>query len=301
MLAGMKRANYIKPLKSKKLYIMEHLKSILKSSIAIMVLSLVFTSCSKDEAVDMEEQQLDTTEVTQLAEIDEASESLTDIVIDVYESDPSDSSRTATRPGGLPDCVTITVVLEQGYREVTIDFGTEGCVVRGNTLKGKIIMSYTRDPEAQEVMISYSLEDFYFNNKNILGSKTLLKEKSNENGNPQFTHTLDLTVIWPNGVEASREGMKIKEWVEGYSSGIWSDNVFEITGNWTSTFRNGNTHTYEVIIPLRREVICTYFVSGSIDVQRTNFGGVFDFGDGDCDNQATFTFNDGTVREITLN
>lgn len=271
---------------------------------AMIALALVFTGCTKDEAVDQEVQELDTTEVAQLAEIDEASEAMTDIMIDVYEFDSDESnrvSRTNSRPGGLPDCVTITVVLEQGYREVTIDFGSEGCEVRGNVLKGKIIMSYERDPEAQEVMISYSLEDFYFNNKNILGSKTLLKELSNENGNPQFTHTLDLTVIWPNGVEASREGLKIKEWIEGHGSGIWSDNVFEITGNWTSTFRNGNTHTYEVVIPLRREVICTYFVSGSIDVQRTNFGGVFDFGDGDCDNQATFTFEDGTVREITLN
>jgi len=197
-------------------------------------------------------------------------------MIDVYEFDSNASTRTMSRPGGLPDCVTITVVLEQGFREVTIDFGTEGCEVRGNILKGKIVMTYQRDPDAQQVMISYSLEDFYFNNKNILGSKTLLKQLSNQNGNPQFTHTLDLTVIWSNG-------------------------VFEITGNWTSTFRNGNTHTYEVIMPLRREVICTYFVSGSFEVQRTNFGGVFDFGDGDCDNQATFTFNDGTVREITLN
>ncbi len=65
---------------------------------------------------------------------------------------------------------------------------------------------------------------------------------------------------------------------------------------------NGNTHSYEVVIPLRREVICHYFVSGSIDVQRTNFSGVFDYGDGDCDNMATFTFDStGEVIEITLN
>ncbi|NNC44857.1 MAG: hypothetical protein HKN99_03145, partial [Winogradskyella sp.] len=81
----------------------------------------------------------------------------------------------------------------------------------------------------------------------------------------------------------------------------FSDNVFEISGNWTTTFVNGNTHTYEVLTPLRREVICTYFVSGSIDIQRTNFGGVFDYGEGECDNQATFTFNNGNVINITLN
>lgn len=279
---------------------MKNLQLNLKAMVTILVLSLVFTSCTKDEAVNIpDNQEFDTSEVTMSTEIDEASAAMTDIMIDVYESEENPTGRGYMT--GLPDCVTITIVAEQGFREITIDFGTEGCEVRGNILKGKIILSYTRDPQAQEVLISYVLEDFFFNNKNIIGSKTLLKELSNENGNPQFTHTLDLTVIWPNGVEASREGLKVKEWVEGHGSGIWSDNVFEITGNWSATFRNGNTHTYEVIIPLRREVICYYFVSGSIDVQRTLFGGVFDFGDGDCDNQATFTFEDGTVREITLN
>ena len=65
-------------------------------------------------------------------------------------------------------------------------------------------------------------------------------------------------------------------------------------------FRNGNTHSYEVTNPLRREMVCRFFVSGSVDVVRTNFSGVFDYGEGDCDNQATFTFEDGVVREITL-
>ncbi len=124
---------------------------------------------------------------------------------------------------------------------------------------------------------------------------------SNDNGNPQFTHTLDLTVIWPNGAQASREGLRVREWVEGFGSGVFSDNVFEVTGNWTTTFVNGNEHTYTVVTPLRREVICLYFVSGSVDVQRTNFGGTFDYGEGDCDNAATFTFNNGTEVDVTLN
>ena len=115
------------------------------------------------------------------------------------------------------------------------------------------------------------------------------------------TNTTTITVIWPDGATATRNGVKIREWVEGHGSGVWSDNVFEITGNWTTTFVNGNTHSYTVLTPLRREVICFYFVSGSIDVVRTNFSGVFDYGDGSCDNLATFTFADGTVVDITLN
>jgi len=192
------------------------------------------------------------------------------------------------------------VVAEQNFREVTIDFGTEGCEVRNNIFKGKIILSYTRNPDAREILISKALEDFYFNDKNIIGSKTILRERSNDNGNPQYTKTLDVTVIWESGEEASRTGTKIREWVEGHGSGVWSDNVFEVKGNWISTFRNGNIHSYEVTNPLRRVMVCRFFVSGSVDVERTNFSGVFDYGDGDCDNQATFTFENGTIRDITL-
>ena len=47
-------------------------------------------------------------------------------------------------------------------------------------------------------------------------------------------------------------------------------------------------------------MICYYFVSGSFDAQRTNFWGVFDYGFGECDNQATFTCNNGTEISITL-
>lgn len=268
----------------------------------IMILGLLFTACSKDESVDMDSQSQDYSEVILSSDVDEISAELDDIAMDVYEvQEGSETSRSEATFSNLPDCVTITIIVEQGYREITIDFGTEGCIVRGNLLKGKMILSWERNPDAQEIYITKTLEDFFFNAKNIIGGKTILKQLSNENGNPQSTHTLDLTVIWPNGAQASRQGTKIREWVEGQMNGIWSDNVFEITGNWTTTFVNGNTHSYEVVIPLRREVICYYFVSGSINVERTNFSGVLDYGDGDCDNLATFTFANGEVIDITLN
>ena len=280
-----------------------------KVTIAIMVLGLLFTACSSDEPADIDSPNQDYSELALSSEVDETVAALDDISLDIFEQQEGfdssrisgESSRTSYHFNNLPDCVTITVVAEQNYREVTIDFGTEGCLVRGNLLKGKIILSWERDPEAHQILITKSLVGFYFNAKNIEGTKTMLKQRSNDNGNPQYTHTLDLTITWPNGLEASHEGTKIREWIEGHGSGIWSDNVFEITGNWTTNFVNGNSHSYLVVIPLRREVICHYFVSGSIDVERTNFSGVLDYGEGDCDNQATFTFDSGEVIDITLN
>ena len=280
----------------------KNLKVFRKGALNLLVLGLVFTSCSKDEtATEQDNQSDDTTEVQRSAEIDQIDSVVGDLVIDAYEGQENSESGRNSYTGDIPECVTITVVAQQGYRQVTLDFGSEGCMVNGHLIQGQLIFEYTRDTEAQQVNISYDLVDFYFDAKNVIGSRNILKELSNDNGNPQFTHDLSVTVIWPNGAQASREGTRIREWVEGFGSGVFSDNVFEITGDWTATFVNGNTHTYEVIVPLRREVICYYFVSGSFDVQRTNFGGVFDYGSGECDNQATFTFNNGTEIPITLN
>lgn len=280
---------------------MEKLKQTAKFMFLFVVLALIFSSCSNEDTLDVTSQEQDATELARASEIDEAEVMLGDLIIESYEAHEAEESGRSAQQRSIPECVTITVVAQQGFREVTVDFGIEGCLVRGHLLKGQIVFTYQRDPQAQTVMISYTLNDFYLDAKHIMGSKTLLKERTNDNGNPQFTHTLDLTVVWPNGAQASREGVKIREWVEGHGSGVWSDNVFEITGNWTTTFINGNSHTYEVVIPLRREVICYYFVSGSVDIQRTNSGGVLDYGTGDCDNQATFKFNNGRVVNITLN
>jgi hypothetical protein len=287
---------------------MKNLKLTTIVSMFIVVLGLTFTACSSNDADEQKTESQDYSEVALSSEIDRASDSMDDIAIQVYEDQEEIDSGAANSEGDLdrsvnmlPDCVTITVVIEAMSREITIDFGSEGCLVNGNIFKGKMILSYARDSEAQQITITKTLQDFYFNNKNIVGGKTIVKVLANENGNPQFTKTTDITVIWPNGAEASRNGVKVREWVEGFGSGVWSDNVFEVIGNWTSTFVNGNTHSYEVIMPLRREVVCYYFVSGSIDAERTNFSGVFDYGNGDCDNQATFTFDGGAVIDITLN
>lgn len=280
---------------------MKKLNRTVKLLLVLVGLGLTFTSCSNEESIEQLAQELDIVEVAGSSEIDEVDVLLGDIIIESYEAQEADESGRLAQQRSIPECVTITAVIEQGYREVTVDFGAEGCTVRGHLVKGQIVFTYERNPQSQTVMINYSLNEFYIDAKHIMGSRTLLRELSNQNGNPQFTHTLDLTVIWPNGAQARREGVKIREWVDGFGSGLWSDNTFEITGNWTTTFVNGNSHSYEVMIPLRRETVCNHFVSGTIDVQRTNFGGMLDYGNGDCDNQASFEFNNGSVVNITLN
>lgn len=271
-----------------------------KTSVASLLIIVAMTSCTNDTN-SLDQEQNEYLEVAKSSEIDRASESMDDIAIQIVETQQNNEQSRTPGNFNLPDCVSISVVIEQNYREITVDFGTEGCLINGNLYRGIMTLTYSRNPEIQEITITKTLTDFYFNALSIVGTKTILKELSNENGNPQFTKTVNITVVWPDGSTATRSGTKIREWIEGFNSGVWSDNVFEITGNWTTTFVNGNTHSYTVITPLRRETVCFYFVSGSIDVVRTNFSGVFDYGNGDCDNLATFTFANDTVVDVILN
>lgn len=270
--------------------------------LGVLVLGLVFTSCSDAEDTVMENHQLEAAlELKRSAEMDQIDTVLADVIIEAYEAEEASLANRNLHSRAIPDCVTITVVAQQNYRQVTVDFGSEGCVIQGHLIQGQLVFDYTKLPEAQQIRINYNLLNFYFDAKQVIGSRSILKELSSANGNPQFTHNINVTVIWPNGAQASREGTRVRAWVEGFGSGVFSDNVFEITGSWTATFINGNVHSYEVIAPLRREVGCAYVVSGSFSVDRPNFGGVFDYGDGTCDNLATMTFNNGQETAITLN
>lgn len=275
-----------------------HFKDLL---IPLLVLNvLVFNACSDEELIVENNSVDDVTEMSRAAEMDAMDVALGDLVVNAFEEQERGVLGRSSYNNNLPECVVITAVVEQNSVEVTIDFGTDGCLVNGHLIRGQIQMSYTRNPEAMQILINYNLVDFYFNNKNVAATRTILRERFNENGNPQFTHSLDVTVTWPNGLQASRSGEKVREWIEGFGSGTFNDNVFLISGFWNASFVNGNTHNYEVMTPLRREIGCPHFVSGTIEVSRPNFGGVLDYGDGDCDALAMFTFNNGVEIPINL-
>jgi len=71
--------------------------------------------------------------------------------------------------------VTIIIIAQQGLRHVTLDFETEVCAVRNHLIKEMIVIKYTRDTEAQHILNSYNLVNFYFDEKNIFGKPFHIK------------------------------------------------------------------------------------------------------------------------------
>ncbi len=268
----------------------------------LLMVLLVMGSCNNEESTNVEEDA--TFEVAELVASDEAdliSEEIANIGEDVYATEEiRATSKSFFLSNFLPECVTITTVVSGDTKETTIDFG-EGCEMpNGNLLSGIIHLSYAKDMDAATKTISLSLEDFTFNEVAVTGGATLVRQRSNDNGNPQSDAVASYNGVWADGSVASFTGNRTREWVEGYGSGFWADNVFLISGKGTYTNKAGDVYSREIISSLRRELSCRFIVSGVLEVAKNDTTISLDFGDGSCDAKGMLTFPNGETKEILL-
>ena len=268
----------------------------------LLMVLLVMGSCNNEESTGVEEDN--TFEVAELVASDEAdliSEEIANIGEDVYATEEiRATSKAFFLSNYLPECVTITTVVTNDTKETSVDFG-EGCELpNGNLLSGIIHLSYAKDMDAATKTISLSLEDFTFNEVAVTGGATLVRQRSNDDGNPQSDAVASYNGVWPDGSVASFAGNRTREWVEGYGSGFWADNVFLISGKGTYTNKAGDVYSRETISSLRRELSCRFIVSGVLEVAKNDTTVSLDFGDGTCDAKGMLTFPNGDTKEILL-
>ncbi len=269
--------------------------------------TILIVSCDNDESSDPIDEQVTQEESFETAELqasDEAemiSEEILSIGEDVYATDEIlTTSKGFYNSDLLPDCVTITTVVTSTSKEKTIDFG-DGCELpNGNVLSGIIYLSYYKDMELAVNTLSLSLESFTFNGVSVEGGASVERMRSNDSGNPQSDAVAEFNAEWPDGSTASFTGNRTREWIEGYGSGFWGDNVFLITGQGTFVGPAGNVFVKEVIEALRREMACRFIVSGVLEISRNELTASLDFGDGSCDAVGILTYPDGTEEEVFL-
>jgi len=263
---------------------------------------ILLTACqSNSDAVVSQEvaAQITASQVALETEVDNVTEDVT-VMVDQTFNEVEFSSKSATpHERYLPNCATVTKVITDTTKDITIDFG-DACELRnGNIVSGKIIMNYVKDSTAITRSVNVTFDNFFNNGKKIEGGYTSLKERSNTNGNPQSTNTVDFKITWPDGTFASKSGTKIKELIEGKDTRTWGDNVLSITGNWQFTRKDGSVHQSTITTPLRKELSCRFIVSGVISIQKDTQVATLDFGDGTCDDLGELT-KDGVTETIHL-
>lgn len=270
-----------------------------KLVVGLAVIALGF-SCSKDE----ENNTMTSEELTINAKMDEISDDVAKIAEDQVGIQQTLGRYSETPESMLPPCATVTLVVTDNTWTRTVDFGTTGCAMpNGNVLKGQIIISGSTNFDQPSYVINYSFVNFYHNNIKIEGNRTVTRTLASTATlaavHPVATMDINMTVTLPNGATHTRIGTRVREMIEGFDTPmVWQDNVFSITGSWTTTFPAG-TKTSTITTPLRIRMNCPHIVRGVIQVVRNDNTATIDFGDGTCDNLATLTIN-GNTYTITL-
>lgn len=295
--------------------------TIMKTKILVLgffaILSL--QSCSKD---DKETNSVVSTEEAKVnSKIDIAVDDVMQIVESEFQETQNNAGTenrsTATNSANfrLTTCGTVSRVPSFGTpltlgTEVTktITFGTEaeGCTLaNGNVVKGTIIVTFTYQPGATSHTINYQFVNFYHNLIELNGNRTFTRTLNPETQIPIVVMNMDMTAAFPDGRTFTRIGTRTRTIIVGFDTpNILSDNIYQVTGNWTTTFPNTNIQTSTITTPLLVKMSCIaankpLLVQGVITYERDDNSATLDYGTGDCDNLAVYTIN-GNSYDIVI-
>lgn len=272
---------------------MKSTKVILRFAVVVAVVMLTF-SCKKsdnnpnqNEADSFKKDALVESTFNEVAEIaDQAWNSV------AYQLKSTEGGNFIFSP-----CATITVDTVSMPHVMTIDFGPENCLCHdGKYRRGQIIVTFTGRYREPGTVKTRTFNEYYVNDNHVEGQSVVSNMGFNDDGFIYFTIAVEGTITFANG-EGTWTWMSnhTKTWIEGYETFSWLDDVYLIEGNSSSTFLDGGTVSRQIILPLRRELTCHHFVSGSIEITRENKPTrLLDFGDGTCDDIATVTINGET-------
>ena len=269
----------------------------------VLVGAILFQSCEKETS------SLTDDEIA-IAEDDALAESLFDDIFDVAIAaeqliDGQIYGGTLKSSVVSDSCPNVTVDHPDSTywpKVITIDYG-DGCTgFYEQTRSGKIIIRVTGRYRVTGTSRTITLENYYINGIHVEGTKTVTNDGENDEGN--ICYSIELTggkITTPDSIVITRESVRTREWVAGSDTwwNIWDD-VYFITGQTTGTNFRGVGYSRTIIIPLEWAATCRFIKSGSIDiVVGENDPITLDFGDGECDNEATVSRN-GETKTILL-
>jgi len=197
----------------------------------------------------------------------------------------------------LGPCATITVTPNDSTypKTITIDFG-DGCLCAdGKFRKGAIIIHLTGPIRRSGSVMTITFRNFYLNRAHLEGTKII--SNLSENGNIKFTvQVVGGKLTFPNGRGYKYEGLKYVHQVEGGSTRQIRDDVYKIEGRSKTEFNNGVTVNLDTETPLTKKVVCPWISDGTLKIKINDRVLFLDYGapnNGDCDNKALLTWNNG--------
>ncbi|MEQ8360412.1 MAG: hypothetical protein RH860_13055 [Cytophagales bacterium] len=278
---------------------MKNLKTLL---ILISFLTFVI-ACSEDEDVPSEQQDTSASEDYSLA--DNLFENVSDVA-DQAEQDNEEYLEGGKSGSYLGTCVTITLdsALGSGSNKLTIDFDKSSCTGRdGRVRKGKVFVEWSGQYRDSGTVILTTFEDYFVDDHQLLGSRTVTNGGKNENNQTFFNIDVEGKVIKPNGGEVEYVSNRVRTWTAGESTQGpllgWIDDEYEITGTASGTSSTGRDYEVEITKALEINLLCRWITAGTFELRPDGLAvREFDFGNGNCDPNASLTVNNITINFV---
>ncbi len=204
----------------------------------------------------------------------------------------------------IGDCPVITVTPNDSTypKTVTIDFG-DSCRGRdGKVRSGKLVIHFTGPVRRPGSVVTLTFVNYYVNRVHIEGVK-IFKNLSEPPVHKWSVEVLNGKVTFPSGRGFSYDGIKTVTQIAGMLTAIVRDDVYRITGRSKTVFNNGTTVNLNTETPLIKKVACPWISEGTLKIKINDRVLKLDFGfpnNGDCDNKALLTWNNGNSQRIII-
>jgi len=199
-------------------------------------------------------------------------------------------------------CLIISFDLTAVPYKLIIDFGSTNCLCEdGLYRRGKIIVSYTEGISDSLATLNTTLENFFINDNQIIGTRVLTYKGHNQAGHANWDVTVNGSIVLASGEGIiTYQASHNSEMIEGEYTQVYSDNVFSVTGSANGTAITGQAFSSVITTPLISKMTCSHFVSGIVEITpAAEPMRSLNYGNGECDNKATVTVS-GITFEITL-
>ena len=205
----------------------------------------------------------------------------------------------------IGDCATITVTPNDSTypKTITIDFG-DSCLGRdGKVRKGAIIIHLTAPLRRPGSVVTTTFRNYYVNRVHLEGTKII----SNLSTPPVHKWSVQVVggkVTFPSGRGFSYTALKYKKQVAGYDTRIVRDDVYEIEGRSKTEFNSGLlTIILDTETALVKKVACPWISDGTLKIKINDRVLFLNYGfpnNGQCDNKALLTWNNGNGQRVII-
>jgi len=272
------------------------------------LLTLVY-SCKKDDEV--KEFDTQSSQDNSLAEA-----TFNDIMEIANQAIENGASGLSTYRSGksqstfLSNCATLSIIPDSSGQggSIVIDFGSYSCLCDdGRYRKGIINVSYTATYRDSGAVITTNPQNYFVgrdssNLYQVSGTKTVVNQGHNAAGHLWYTIDVTGELHDRNNAVMTWTSQRNREWLAGESTmgtGGYIDDVYSITGTSSGTTFEAKSYTANIskALVFKLDPACRHIVEGIFELTPSGLPTrTLDYGNGDCDNDATITVNGATFN-----